>query len=56
MIVYHLTILAYSIVIGMILYACMTMSNRHQYPVMTHHRSICIAGAVFIYELMIYVI
>jgi hypothetical protein len=55
MIVHHLTILAYSIVIGMILYACMTMSNR-QYPIMTQHRSICIAGAVFIYELMIYAI
>lgn len=50
----HLTILAHSIVIGIILYVFMTMAIR-QYPVLTQHRSICIAGAVIIYELIMYV-
>jgi len=49
----HLTILAHSIVIGIALYVYMTMSIR-QYPILTRQRSICIAGAVIIYELMMY--
>jgi hypothetical protein len=50
-------LLAYSIVVvvGIILCAFMTMAIR-RYPVLTRHRSICIAGVVIIYELMTYII
>ena len=49
----ELIILAHSIIIGVALYLFMRLAMR-QHPVLHHNRSICIAGALILYELFIY--